>query len=51
MQKKYEDKGVVVLAASVDDEKSQPLIQPFAEKNKILFPLLVGATTNQMKDF
>jgi hypothetical protein len=51
MQKKYEDKGVVVLAASVDDEKSQPLIQPFAEKNKILFPLLVGATTDQMKDF
>jgi len=51
MQKKYEDKGVIVLAASVDDEKSQPLIQPFAEKNKIPFPLLVGATSDQMKDF
>ena len=49
MQKKYEDKGVVVLGASVDDEKSQPLIQPFAEKNKIAFPLLVGATTDQMQ--
>src|ERR1700682_6481230 len=49
MQKKYEDKGVVVLGASVDDEKSQPLIQPFAEKNKIPFPLLVGATTDQMQ--
>ena len=46
---KYMDKGVVVLGASVDDEKSQPLIQPFAEKNKIPFPLLVGATTDQMK--
>src|ERR1700731_1527274 len=51
MQKKYEDKGVVVLGASVDDEKSQPLIQPFAEKNKIPFPLLVGATTGQMQQF
>jgi thiol-disulfide isomerase/thioredoxin len=49
MQQKYEDKGVVVLAASVDDEKTQPLIQPFAEKNKIPFPLLVGATTDDMQ--
>jgi len=49
MQKKYGDKGVVVLGASVDDEKSQPLIQTFAEKNKISFPLLVGATTDQMQ--
>ena len=49
MQKKYEEKGVIVLGASVDDEKSQLLIQPFAEKNKIPFPLLVGATTDQMQ--
>jgi thiol-disulfide isomerase/thioredoxin len=49
MQKKYENKGVVVLGASVDDEKTQPQIQPFAEKNKIAFPLLVGATTDQME--
>jgi thiol-disulfide isomerase/thioredoxin len=49
MQKKYEDRGVVVLGASVDDERSQPLIQPFAEKNKIPFPLLLGATTDQMQ--
>ncbi len=49
MQEKYQDKGVVVLGASVDDEKSQPLIQPFAEKNKIPFPLLLGATTDQMQ--
>jgi thiol-disulfide isomerase/thioredoxin len=49
MQKKYENKGVVVLGASVDDKKSQPLIQPFAEKNKIPFPLLVAATADQMQ--
>src|SRR3979411_1001229 len=39
MQTKYDEKGVIVLGASVDDEKSQPLIQPFAEKNRIFFPL------------
>jgi thiol-disulfide isomerase/thioredoxin len=49
MQKKYEEKGVIVLGASVDDEKSQNLIQPFAEKNKISFPLLQGANTDQMQ--
>jgi thiol-disulfide isomerase/thioredoxin len=49
MQKKYGDRGVVVLGASVDDEKSQQLIQPFAENNKIPFPLLVGATADQMQ--
>src|ERR1700758_5133394 len=49
MQKKYEDKGVVVLGASVDDEKSQPLVRAFAEKNQIGFPLLLGATTDQMQ--
>ncbi len=40
---------MVVVAASVDDEKSQNLIQPFAEKNKISFPLLQGASTDQMQ--
>jgi thiol-disulfide isomerase/thioredoxin len=49
MQKKYESKGVVVLGASIDDKKSQQLVQPFAEKNKIPFPLLVDATTFQMQ--
>jgi thiol-disulfide isomerase/thioredoxin len=49
MQKKYEEKGIAVLGASVDDEKSQNLIQPFAEKNKISFPLLQGASTEQMQ--
>ena len=49
IQKKYEDKGVNVLGASVDDEKSQNLIQPFWEKNKISFPLLLGASTDQMQ--
>jgi peroxiredoxin len=49
MQRKYEEKGVVVVGASVDDEKSQNLIQPFAERNKIAFPLLQGASTDPMQ--
>lgn len=49
IQRKYADKGVVVLGGSLDDASTQPRIQPFAEKDKISFPLLVGATTDQMK--
>jgi thiol-disulfide isomerase/thioredoxin len=50
IQQKYKDKGVVVLGASVDDEKSEPLIQPMAEKERIGFPLLLGAKTDEMKE-
>jgi thiol-disulfide isomerase/thioredoxin len=49
VQRRYADKGVVILGGSVDDANSQAHIQPFAEKNRIFFPLLVGATTDQMK--
>jgi thiol-disulfide isomerase/thioredoxin len=49
LQRKYADKGVVILGGSVDDASSQAYIQPFAEKDRIPFPLLVGASTDQMK--
>jgi thiol-disulfide isomerase/thioredoxin len=49
MMQKYADKGLVVLGASVDDAKSQPEIQPFAQSNRISFPLLLGATSEQMQ--
>ena len=49
MQRKYGDKGLVVLGGSVDDASSQAHIQPFADKDKIPFPLLIGATSEQMK--
>jgi thiol-disulfide isomerase/thioredoxin len=49
MQRKYGEKGLIVLGGSVDDASSQSHIQPFAEKDKISFPLLVGTTTEQMK--
>jgi thiol-disulfide isomerase/thioredoxin len=48
MQEKYADKGLVVLGGSVDDATTQSSITPFGEQNKIPFPLLVGATTEQM---
>lgn len=50
IQRKYADQGVVVLGGSLDDASSQSKIEPFAEKDKIPFPLLVGATTDQMKE-
>lgn len=49
LERKYADKGLVVLAGSVDDKSSQAQIQPFAEKDKIPFPVLIGATPDQMK--
>jgi peroxiredoxin len=49
MQEKYAKEGVVVLGGSVDDSTTQPKVRPFGEQNKIPFPLLVGATTEQMQ--
>src|SRR4051794_27268493 len=49
IQKKYQDRGVELLGASLDEDKTQPLISPFAEKYKIPFPLLLGATPEDLK--
>jgi thiol-disulfide isomerase/thioredoxin len=49
IQRKYANKSVVVLGGSLDDRSTQSKIQPFAEKDSISFPLLVGVTTEQMK--
>jgi thiol-disulfide isomerase/thioredoxin len=49
MQRKYADQGLIVLGGSVDDSTTQSKIQASAEKDKIPFPLLVGATSEQMK--
>ena len=48
-QRRYADQGVVVLGGALDNAETQSKIQPFAEKSNIPFPLLVGATTEQMK--
>ena len=49
IQRKYADQGVVVLGGSVDDASTQPKIQAFGDEDRIPFPLLVGATSDQMK--
>lgn len=49
IERKYSEKGLVVLGASLDDAKTQPQVQPFGENSRIPFPLLVGATTEQMQ--
>jgi thiol-disulfide isomerase/thioredoxin len=48
-QRKYSDQGLVVLGASVDEASTQPKIKPIAIKDNILFPLLVGVTTDEMQ--
>ncbi len=50
IQRKYAAKGLVVLGGSLDDESTQSKIQPFADKDNIPFPLLVGVTTEQLKE-
>jgi thiol-disulfide isomerase/thioredoxin len=49
MADKYGDQGLVVLGASVNDAKSQPEVQPFAQAGRISFPLLLGANSEQMQ--
>jgi thiol-disulfide isomerase/thioredoxin len=49
VDKRYREKGVVVLAASLDDEKTKKYINPFARSYKMTFPILVDATSAEMK--
>ena len=50
IHKKYHDRGVVVLAASVDDENTRKYIVPFAHSYKMDFPILLGASAETMHD-
>lgn len=49
VQKRYADRGVVVIGASADDESTRAQIAPFVEKLGITFPIWTGATTEHMK--
>lgn len=49
--KKYAEQGLVVLAASLDAPETQQNIAPFVEKQKMTFPVLVGATVDHMTAF
>jgi thiol-disulfide isomerase/thioredoxin len=49
VDKRYREQGVVVLAASLDDQKTKKYINQFARSYKMTFPVLVDATTDDMK--
>jgi thiol-disulfide isomerase/thioredoxin len=49
LQKRYEARGVQVLAPSADEESTQKAIPEFIRKAKINFPIWIGATTADMK--
>ena len=47
---KYSDKGVVFIAASIDDSDTQPKIPEFLRRKKITnLPIWVGATSDTLK--
>ena len=48
---RYADKGVVVLAASLDADQTKKNIPKFVEKHKMEFPVLIDATVDHMHQF
>ncbi|HEY6249529.1 MAG TPA: TlpA disulfide reductase family protein [Candidatus Angelobacter sp.] len=46
--KKYRDRGVVVLAASMDDESTRRYVSQYAHVYKMEFPILVDASSDTM---
>jgi hypothetical protein len=47
----YRDKGVVVLAVSLDAEETKVQIPGFVSKYKMDFPVLVGGTIDHLHQF
>jgi len=50
VNKKYREKGVVVLAASVDDQSTKKYIAPFMHSYKMDFPVLLDANADMMHE-
>jgi len=50
ISKKYRDRGVVVLAASVDDETTKKYISRFSHSYKMDFPILLDANVDMMHE-
>lgn len=50
VSKKYRDRGVVVLAASLDDETTRKYVTQFARAFKMDFPILLDASTDTMRE-
>ena len=49
--KKWKDRGLVILAASFDNEQTQPNIPDFVKKYKMQFPVLIGGTPEHLQQF
>ena len=49
LRREYAARGVEVIGPSADDEKTQKNIAPFLRKQKIDFPIWLGATTDHME--
>jgi len=49
LQKRYEAQGIVVIGASADERRTQKAIPSFVRKQKISFPIWIGATTSEMQ--
>jgi len=50
-QKRFGSQGVVVLAASLDDDETKANIPEFMQKRKMNFPVLMGATAEHLEMF
>jgi peroxiredoxin len=48
-EKHYKDRGVVVIGASMDDATTVKKVKPFAKKEKLNFPVWVGATVDHLQ--
>ena len=48
--KKYRDRGVVVLAASMDDESTRRYVSQYAHVYKMEFPVFVDASSDTMHE-
>jgi thiol-disulfide isomerase/thioredoxin len=51
VQKRYGARGVVVLAASLDDDQTKANIPEFMRKHKMSFPVLMGTTVDHLELF
>ena len=47
-KREYKAKGIVFLGASLDDAKSKAKVPEFVEKYKIAFPVLLGASGDDL---
>ncbi|HWQ03582.1 MAG TPA: TlpA disulfide reductase family protein [Candidatus Nitrosotenuis sp.] len=47
--REFAERGVIVIGASADDEKTQSKIAPFVKKSKVTFSIWLGATTQHME--